>query len=127
MTNCLIPVSIGELFDKYSILEIKKNKIKDNENQKIIQKEIEYLKIYIEKYEDLINSELYYNLKAVNEKLWNIEDLIREKEQKKEFDNEFIDLARSVYYTNDKRSKIKKEINIKLKSDIFEIKNYSIY
>jgi hypothetical protein len=99
-------ISIGELWDKYSILEIKKKNIKEIEKNEMIQEEIKLLNLRIGKYN--LNYNLYIRLKAINEKLWQIEDKIREKEKKKEFDNEFIEIARSVYITNDERAKIKK-------------------
>lgn len=120
-----IPVSIGELYDKYTILEIKKQKMVDNTKIEMIDKELKYLNQYIDKFNlDVI---ILNNLQCINKTLWEIEDNIREKEKKKEFDKEFIELARSVYITNDKRSKLKNEINVLLKSDFFEIKSYSNY
>jgi hypothetical protein len=125
MENCHIPVSIGELYDKYSILEIKLNKINDTVKIEHIKKEMSYLKPYIDKYnlDNLVRLEIY----QINEKLWNIEDKIREKEGDNKFDDEFISLARSVYITNDKRSKIKNKINILLNSNIIDIKSYTKY
>lgn len=114
-----IPVSVGELIDKITILKIKSSYI-DN---KYIHKELELLKsiadeykIYCVKWVD----ELY----EVNQKLWNIEDRLREKEKLQEFDNEFIELARSVYIKNDKRAEIKKKINELSKSEFQEVKLY---
>lgn len=118
-------ISIGELWDKYSILEIKKKNIKEIEKNEIIQEEIKLLNLRIGKYN--LNDNLYIRLKAINEKLWQIEDKIREKEKKKEFDNEFIEIARSVYITNDERAKIKKSINIKFDSQLSEVKSYKDY
>jgi hypothetical protein len=122
MNICYIPISIGELCDKFSILQIKSENVTDAEKLIEINKEISYLKPYIEKLD--ISFEDYNKIKEVNEKLWKIEDDIRKKEENKEFDNEFIELARSVYITNDERAKIKYEINIKLNSEIKEIKSY---
>ena len=125
MNNCLIPVSIGELYDKYSILEIKLDKIKDEYKLLNIKKEKDYLQQYIEKY-DL--DEKYINMiKNINEKLWMIEDNIRDKERNNSFDSEFIMLARSVYKMNDERSRIKNIINEILNSDIVDTKSYSKY
>ena len=123
MNICYIPISLGELCDKYSILQIKSENIIDNEKLIEINKEIAYLKPFIDKLN--LKFEDYKKIKEVNQKLWNIEDNIREKEKNKEFDNEFIEFARSVYITNDERAKIKYEINIKLNSEIKEIKSYN--
>ena len=125
MSICNIPISIGELFDKYSILLIKLEKITNTEKLIYINKELDYLKPFINKYN--IDNNLFTNLFTVNKKLWEIEDRIRQKEHNKKFDDEFIELARSVYITNDIRADIKKQINILLNSDIMEIKNYNYY
>ena len=125
MSTCLVNVSIGELFDKYSILEIKSERIKDLEKQNHVNKELEILLPYIKKYN--LDTTVFAELKQVNERLWDIEDAIREKEDKKEFDNEFIELARSVYIENDKRSHLKNTINKLLKSEIMDIKSYTSY
>lgn len=122
MNICFIPISLGELCDKYSILQIKSKNVTNNEKLIEINKEITYLKPFIDELN--LNFEDFKKIKEVNEKLWKIEDDIRKKEKNKEFDNEFIDLARSVYITNDERAKIKYEINIKLNSEIKEIKSY---
>lgn len=119
-----IPVSIGELWDKYSILEIKQEKIKDLDKLKYIENELDYLDPFIK---DNKFDELFNKLKQVNLKLWTIEDDIREKELKKQFDDKFIDLARMVYKTNDMRAAIKKEINNKFNSMIHEVKSYKKY
>lgn len=119
-----IPVSIGEIFDKYSILEIKNEKISDIEKLKHVKKEIEYLKPIINKYN--IDKE-YSELKNINLKLWDIEDNIRIKHFKNEFDMEFISYAKSVYITNDKRAEIKKKINNLVDSEICEVKKYINY
>ena len=115
-----IPISVGELIDKITILEIKKEKIKDNDKLKKVEKELEELN----KLNTFDIHEEYKELKNINLKLWEIEDDIRIKERKKEFDDEFIELARSVYKTNDQRFNIKNIINIKLKSSINEVKSY---
>lgn len=121
-----IEVSTGEIVDKLSIIQIKKNNITDNEKLININKEYDYL--YKIVFEDLkITKEDFYKLIWINEKLWKIEDDLRIKENKKEFDEEFIELARSVYYTNDERANIKKDINIKYKSDFVEEKSYNKY
>ena len=120
-----IPVSIGELYDKYTILEIKKQKMVDIEKLEMIDKELKYLKQYTDNF--TLDVTILNKLRHVNKTLWDIEDNIREKEKKKEFDKEFIELARSVYITNDLRCEVKNEINILLKSSLFEIKSYANY
>lgn len=117
-----IPVSIGELLDKISILEIKNEMIQDHEKLKNVQKELELLK---EKAKDIeVPANLIYELKQTNLVLWKIEDSIRKKETLQKFDREFVILARKVYKTNDKRSDIKKEINLYTKSELIEEKSY---
>jgi hypothetical protein len=115
-----IPISIGELYDKYSILQIKLEKIK-GDKLVFVQKEIEYLEPFVHLY-----PADYSDLKKTNELLWEIEDAIRLKELAKEFDQEFIELARSVYLTNDKRYSFKMKINSFYPSDVMEIKSYVI-
>jgi len=122
MNQCCVPISFGELYDKYSILQIKKEKIKDPTKLIYINREIDYLQPFIDKY--IIPEELKNNIMYINKELWEIEDNIREKENLREFDNEFITLARAVYITNDKRSIIKNNINVFLDSEIKEIKSY---
>jgi len=121
-----VPISIGELWDKYSILLIKNEKIDDSEKLKHVSKEIQFLDDLMKQF-SYNKSELFTNLKKINEELWVIEDKLRIKEKNKEFDSEFIELARSVYYTNDKRAELKKEINILYNSIIFETKHYIEY
>ena len=125
----LSEVSAGELLDKISILEIKLEKISDKSSLEQLKKEYKILKenqnstIKIEgKIEDLFKS-----LKNINFKLWNIEDRLRICEKNKDFGKEFIELAREVYFNNDKRSKIKSDINKTLGSNIEEIKQYASY
>ena len=116
-----IPVSFGELFDKITILQIKKEKIQSDN----VAKELQML---LDKSKDIkVDSNLLSQLKQVNQTLWDIEDQIRIKERDQQFDQEFVDLARSVYIENDKRAAIKKHINIQLKSDIIEEKQYVEY
>lgn len=122
---CSIPVSLGELYDKYTILEIKSERVSDKTKLVEVHRELAYLKLYIERF-DLCDT-IIQNLRCVNIDLWEIEDAIRQKECKKEFDAEFIELARSVYIKNDERAKIKYEINQILDSEIKEIKNYQPY
>ena len=121
-----VPISVGELIDKMSILEIKKDKLK-NLKLKNILKELSFLRAVLEKNSILIPDEIYFQLKSINLKLWDIEDKIRIKEKNKEFDNEFIELARSVYLNNDRRSETKKELNIMFNSEIIEEKSYEKY
>ena len=122
-------ISAGELFDKISILEIKKNKIKDKSKVKIVLKELsslqETVKENVAKSKSL--TKLYKKLKSVNLKLWKIEDDIRDCERKNNFNKKFIKLARGVYFTNDERSRVKNKINNLTKSNISEVKSYRKY
>ena len=118
------PISIGELVDKITILEIKKNKFQNSKLENVL-KELSFLRKLMEKYQIEITDDLFTQLKEINLKLWSIEDQIRIKEKTKEFDNTFIELARSVYFSNDKRAEIKKRINRLSNSQIFEEKFYS--
>ena len=124
-----IPVSFGELIDKLTILEIKKSKITDNEKLKNIQLEFELLnKKYQTKLKDTKELQVFYDaLLEVNHKLWKIEDKIRILENNKEFNEEFINLARSVYKLNDERFAIKNEINKTFDFEIQEQKEYENY
>lgn len=122
-------IQVGELIDKITILQIKKERIKDAIKLKNIETELDSLlytystniaqSSYIE--------ELWESLKATNETLWTIEDDIRDKERKSIFDQGFIDLARAVYYTNDERCRIKRDINILTGSRLIEEKSYTNY
>ena len=125
MSICYIPISIGELFDKYSILLIKLEKITNTDKLIYINKELELLKQIIKRYN--IDENLFNNLLNINKNLWEIEDDIRKKEHYKEFDKDFIELARNVYKYNDIRAEIKNQINILFNSDIIEIKDYNNY
>ena len=120
------PISIGELIDKITILEIKKNKLQ-NSKLKNVLKELSFLRKLMKKNQIEITDDLYNQLKEINLSLWNIEDQIRIKEKNKEFDNIFIELARSVYFKNDKRAEIKKRINRLSNSEITEEKSYAEY
>jgi hypothetical protein len=125
MINIQTEVSAGELLDKISILEIKQEKINDFKKLQEIQKELFILRktsLLLEGSDTWIKK-----IKEVNSRLWKIEDDIRDKERKKEFDQEFIEMARSVYFTNDQRFNIKNEINIYYKSNILEQKNHEKY
>ena len=122
------PVSLGELVDKISILHIKNINIKDDEKLKLIREELELLNQTLNKHikkNDIQN--FLDSLIEINSKLWVIEDDIRDCERNKKFNQTFIDLARSVYFTNDKRSEVKLEINKKFGSKIIEVKSYEEY
>lgn len=124
----IIEVSIGEVFDKLSILEIKTEKIKDEIKLNNVKKEYNYLLNKLkEEFNFTLNDINYIELKNINQTLWDIEDNIRIKEKNKSFDQEFINLARNVYITNDKRAEIKKKINISLGSNFIEEKEYIQY
>ena len=123
-----IEVSHGEIVDKLTILAIKKKNITDVEKLNNITKEYDYLVSVVEN--DLgisLSSSEYEKLLSINQELWVIEDDIRDKERNKEFDEEFVRLARAVYYTNDIRANIKKEINVKYSSGFVEEKSYQPY
>jgi len=123
-----IEVSHGEIVDKLTILQIKKENIKDPSKLDNIVKEYNYLLSIVENDLGILTSSPeYLELLSINKDLWVIEDDIREKERQKQFDDEFVKLARDVYYTNDVRAKIKKEINLKYSSGFIEEKSYSQY
>ena len=124
-----IEISVGELLDKVSILEIKQERINDREKLKNIEKEHSVLSGHWHKspYASVDLKDEIVALKKVNEELWDIEDNIRLKEKEKKFDDEFIELARAVYFTNDKRADIKHKINNKTGSVLVEEKSYSDY
>ena len=123
------PISLGELIDKISILQIKKKNIEDIEKQKLINAELEMLDKVLEKVlgNNSDTEEYLHQLVKINTKLWKIEDNIRECERQNKFDKEFIELARGVYFTNDERSQVKLEINKKFGSQIIEVKSYKKY
>ena len=129
MNKILVEVSVGELLDKISILEIKKNKIKDSEKLKFISDEHAILKGQLDqkvKSDDKLNK-LFLSLKEINAKLWVIEDDKRTCEKNSDFKENFIKLSRDVHFLNDKRAKIKLEINNLTGSKIKEIKEYQSY
>tara|TARA_Y100001936_G_C15588076_1_gene415510 strand:+ start:33 stop:422 length:390 start_codon:yes stop_codon:yes gene_type:complete len=129
MNKIIVEVSVGELLDKISILEIKKNKIKDPEKVSFINNEHNILKNQLEKnvkYDDKLEK-LFQDLKDVNAKLWVIEDDKRDCEKNKDFGEKFIKLSRDVHFLNDDRAKIKLEINNHTGSAIKEIKEYTSY
>ena len=122
------PVSVGELVDKISILHIKNINIKDVEKIKFIKEELELLNHTLDKHVNRHDIQEYLDaLIEINSKLWVIEDDIRDCERNKNFDQKFIELARSVYFTNDKRSDVKLDINKKFGSQIIEVKSYEDY
>ncbi len=129
MNKIIVEVSVGELLDKISILEIKKEKIKDAEKLKFINNEHSILKNQLD--ENIKSDEkldnLYQSLKEINSKLWVIEDDKRQCEKEKDFGQKFIKLSRDVHFLNDDRAKIKLEINNHTGSTIKEIKEYTSY
>ena len=129
MNKIIVEVSIGELLDKISILEIKQGKIKDPEKLKFINNEHSILKNQLEKNvkSDAKLDDLYQSLKEINSKLWVIEDDKRQCEKDKDFGEKFIKLSRDVHFLNDDRAKIKLEINNLTGSTIKEIKEYTTY
>ena len=129
MNKILVEVSVGELLDKISILEIKKEKIKDSQKLKFIIDELIILKNQLEKNikTEIIPNKLFQSLKDVNSKLWIIEDDKRMCEKNSDFGEKFIKLSRDVHFLNDKRAQIKLEINNLTGSKIKEIKEYTNY
>ena len=124
-----IPISPGELLDKLTILEIKLERIKDKEKLTNVSYEYDSLKTIVQR--DISQSSklktLYQELKLINETLWDIEDDIRDCERDQDFSDTFVQLARSVYITNDKRASLKKDINTYLGSNLVEEKSYQAY
>ena len=129
MENILVPVSPGEVLDKITILEIKSERMTDPAKVANVRVELALLRDTWSQavQEDEVVRRLHDALKEINEKLWEIEDDIRDKERVKEFDERFVELARSVYFTNDRRSQVKKELNLHLGSQIIEEKSYQDY
>tara|TARA_X000001036_G_scaffold437885_1_gene484296 strand:- start:1107 stop:1496 length:390 start_codon:yes stop_codon:yes gene_type:complete len=129
MNKILVEVSVGELLDKLSILEIKKEKIKDPDKIKFVTDELRILQEQLDKninYDQKLK-ELYQSLKDINIKLWVIEDDKRQCEKNKDFGEKFIKLSRDVHFFNDNRAKLKLEINNLTNSKIKEIKEYTSY
>ena len=124
-----VPVSPGEVLDKITILEIKSERISDAGKLVNVKRELELLQTSWQKSvdEDETVQRIHSKLKTINEALWEIEDDIRDKERAREFDQQFIDLARSVYVTNDQRADAKKELNLYLGSEMVEEKSYQDY
>ena len=129
MNELLVPVSPSELLDKMTILEIKSERINDTKKVMNVRHELELLsKVWSASVtEDKVIANLRQQLKTINETLWEIEDDIRSEEQQNRFGKEFIELARAVYITNDKRAQIKKDVNLYLGSEIIEEKSYKDY
>tara|TARA_B100001250_G_C19601796_1_gene700948 strand:+ start:466 stop:849 length:384 start_codon:yes stop_codon:yes gene_type:complete len=122
------PVSLGELVDKISILHIKNQNIRDNGKLKLVREELDLLNKTLDEHISRDDIKIYLDsLIEINSKLWVIEDDIRDSERNKTFDQKFIELARSVYFINDKRSKVKLDINNKFGSQIVEVKSYEKY
>jgi hypothetical protein len=123
-----VPVSVGEMIDKLSILQVKKTKISNVEKLEFVNKEFELLhnlsSVYLNEVE--IDS-LYQQLVKINSSLWDIEDKLRISEKDNKFESEFISLARQVYFTNDERFRLKNEINLMTSSEIREVKDYVKY
>lgn len=129
MENIHVPVSPGEVLDKITILEIKSERIADPDKVANVRVELALLQETWKQSiaEDETIRSLHAELKSINEELWEIEDDIRDKERAKEFDQKFIELARAVYFTNDRRSEVKKKLNLHLGSQIIEEKSYQDY
>ena len=128
ITMITIPVSVGELIDKLSILHVKKIKITNLEKLVYVNKEFELLYNFSSDYlNDEEITKLYHELVDTNSKLWEIEDMLRIIETEKIFNSKFIELSRNVYHTNDKRFKLKNEINERTSSEIREVKEYVEY
>ena len=124
-----LPASIGELFDKITILEIKKLKIKDKTKLKIVNQELTLLKkvVLTKRINRRKLTSTIKKLKNINLQLWNVEDKLRVFEKNKSFKKDFVSYARKVYHMNDKRAFLKNEINIKTNSLISEVKSYEEY
>ena len=123
-----VPVSVGEMIDKLSILQVKKTKVKDETKLEFINKEFELLYNLSSSYLDNVEIEsIYHELVKVNSKLWDVEDKLRILERDHKFDDEFVTLARNVYFTNDERFRLKNEINLISNSEIREVKDYVKY
>lgn len=125
----MIPISWGELFDKVTILQIKAERIRDPAKVSNVRKELTELEKVLHTAEPLAAGvlEAMDELRVANAKLWDIEDQIRDCERAKRFDDEFVRLARAVYYTNDERAALKKQINLLMGSELVEEKSYASY
>ena len=123
-THIFIPVSLGELVDKITILEIKCKKIDDHVSLSNVQKELSLLNDAMLKLDLVFDQNFLVDLREVNEKLWDVEDAIRDCEKEQLFGSEFVNLARSIYKLNDRRSRIKRELNEVFGSQLIEEKCY---
>lgn len=128
-SNPTVQVSWGEFIDKMTILEIKEKRLTSSKAVDNVCRELTALKIIAQDIHAKNSrlAQLKHELKTINEELWEIEDKIREKEASKMFDQEFVELARSVYFHNDKRGDVKRQINTLMKSEIVEEKQYTTY
>lgn len=123
-----IQISVGELIDKLSILQVKLKNIKNIDKLKLVRYEYELLfKESLKYFDDEKISNLYQSLIEINSKLWDVEDRLRVLEKENRFEGEFIDLARKVYYLNDERFEFKNQINIITSSEVVEVKEYIKY
>ncbi|MCZ6808601.1 MAG: DUF6165 family protein [Proteobacteria bacterium] len=129
MKEILVPISPGELLDKITILEIKSERIDAPQKVANVRHELELLSnVWSDSVtEDKVIADLHQQLKTINEELWEIEDDIRDQERQNSFGERFIELARAVYVTNDKRAQAKKDVNLHLGSEIIEEKSYQDY
>ena len=129
MSEILVPISFGELIDKITILEIKSERISDPAKLANVRRELDALNVTWNSAPasrtDI--SELWQRLRGINTRLWDIEDQIRDKEREGAFDSGFIELARSVYFINDERAAVKRDINLRLGSSLVEEKSYRNY
>lgn len=129
MSEIRVPISPGELIDKITILQIKSERITDPIKVANVRNELALLEATWREspFSTTDVDAEWASLRRINEKLWDVEDLLRDKERNRTFDQEFIDLARAVYFTNDERAAVKREINTKLGSKIVEEKSYAKY
>ncbi len=129
MDNIKVPVSPGEVLDKITILEIKSERIADPDKLANVEQELELLQAaWLQMVtDDETVGGIHAELKGINEVLWQIENDIRDKERAKEFDQRFIELARSVYMTNDQRTSVKRKLNVYLGAELVEEKSYQSY
>lgn len=125
--DILVPLSIGEILDKITILQIKSERIGDASKLVNIRKELTALVTICGQSGVPVDHPKVTELRAINEALWDVEDLLRDKERAKAFDAEFVKLARDVYFTNDKRAAVKRELNVELGSGFVEEKSYKPY
>ena len=129
MNSPQVPISWGELFDKITILQIKLENITSKNALENVEQELKKLQSILTQYclKTMETTQLEGELRQINQQLWDIEDQIRDKERNNSFDDEFIQLARSVYITNDERSRIKRKINDMFGSELVEEKSYAKY